>query len=99
MFSSDGSFSSAASALEARPSKFWWRADTPMLWKRLSLPSGLDALTGWHVTQRALPLKSTQPRLAGSEMALASPARKRSKGASRKISVRSKLAMARPMSS
>jgi hypothetical protein len=49
--------------------------------------------------QRALPLNSSQPALASSEIALASPRSQRSNGASRKISVRSKLARARPTSS
>ena len=40
-----------------------------MLWKRLSVPSGLALLMQWQVTQRALPLNSTQPCCASAEMA------------------------------
>jgi hypothetical protein len=53
----------------------------------------------WQLMQRALPLKSTQPCRAFSEIAFSLPARNRSKGELRKRSVRSKAAIARPMSS
>ena len=56
-------------------------------------------LNGWQLTQRALPLNSTQPACASGEMASGLPARKRSNGESRKTSVRSNAAMARPTSS
>ena len=83
----------------ANDSKFCLRADTPMLWKRLSVPIGLEELIMWQPTQRALPLNRSKPRWAAGESALLSPPAKRSNGASRKIKVRSKLAMARPRSS
>jgi len=48
-------FASSPSAFPASDSKSWWRAETPMLWKRSSLPIGFAPLIGWQLTQRALP--------------------------------------------
>ena len=90
------SFASAASAFFASSSKSWWRADDADV---VEAVVGADRVRRveiwWQRLQRALPLKSTQPAFASASIAFASPARKRSNGASRKTSVRSNAAIAR----
>src|SRR2546421_4491090 len=73
----------------------------PMLWKSLSVKevaSRFCSLNAWHLLQRARVLKSSQPRLAASSMAVESPAMKRSNGESNDSCVRSYEAMARSRS-
>jgi hypothetical protein len=44
----------ASSARCASPVKSWCRADTPMLWKRLSVPMGLSPDIWWQLTPATL---------------------------------------------
>ena len=74
-------------------------AATPMLWNLLSEKFGVASPKGWQVLQRALPFHSSQPRCASADIAVLSPAMKRSNGESPETTVRSKVAMAATTSS